>query len=284
MTAQQYGFWDVCRALAHQSGTLFFNGPGIAARFQGMHKSTAYNLADALTAAGWFKLTKESTRRRDGTFSPKQYRVLSHEEWAEEHPGVCESLQQADPPFHSAGMEQGSPFQNTDSPFQNADSPFQPSGNNLIVNLSDKNQPHKESDNHRPFHPAGMDGFVQRFSKRRRKPATSAAAPIQDTPPFHSAGTGVQDTRRDAERLSVAIANTLGLSEPELQSEWAEALKAVLDKGYPPDVVSDVVAFAHSRLKPGTMQREGAANFVAFFDKLHEGWLNSKSGAGRISA
>src|SRR5262245_32282628 len=116
MTAQQYGFLDVCRALAHETGILYFNGPGIAARFQGMHKSTAYNLADSLLELGFFKLVKESHRRRDGTFSPKQYRVLSHDEWAAEHPNKCES------PFHSAGMDNNSPFQNTDSPFQNTDS------------------------------------------------------------------------------------------------------------------------------------------------------------------
>jgi hypothetical protein len=30
MTAAEYGFWDVCRALAHKTGTLYFNGKDIA--------------------------------------------------------------------------------------------------------------------------------------------------------------------------------------------------------------------------------------------------------------
>ena len=89
MTAQQYGFWDVCRSLAFKNDILFFNGRSIAARFKGMSKSSAYLLADSLVEGGWFLLLKDSTRRKDGTFSPKQYRLLSHEDWTKQHPGGC---------------------------------------------------------------------------------------------------------------------------------------------------------------------------------------------------
>jgi hypothetical protein len=268
MTAPEYALWDVCRSLSHQSGILYFNGRGIAARFQSMAKSTAYNLAESLVEKGWFKLLKDSQRRKDGQFSPRQYKVLSHTDWTAENPGRCDS------PVQLQDSDEGSPVQIHYSPVQLQNQPVQPEGHNLIT-TTDTNLPTNQPDYLEACPSIGLDGFLKRFSKKRRGQRGSAAAPNVDRRPVQPVGQSVRDTRAEAERLSVAVTNTLGLTKPEAKFEWCAGIKAVLDKGHSPEVVSDVVAFAHSRLKPGTIQREGPVGFAGFFDHLHEGWRNS---------
>src|ERR1700749_1565939 len=89
MTAQEYGFYDVCRSLSFRTKVLYFNGPGIAARFRAMSKGTPYNLARSLEASGCLVLWKDRSRRRNGSFPPRQYRVLDHEEWAANQSAQC---------------------------------------------------------------------------------------------------------------------------------------------------------------------------------------------------
>jgi hypothetical protein len=268
MTAPEYALWDVCRSLSHQSGILYFNGRGIAARFESMAKSTAYNLAESLVEKGWFQLLKDSQRRKDGQFSPRQYKVLSHADWAAENPGRCDS------PVQLQDSDESSPVQPHYSPVQLQNQPVQPEGHNLI-STTDTNLPSNQPDYLIACPTVGLDGFVQRYSKKRGRQRKSAAAPIRTGEPVPDSGQAVRDTQVEAERLSVAVTNTLGLTKPEAKSEWCAGIKAILDRGHTPEVVSDVIAFGHSRLKPGTMQREGAAGFVGFFDQMHEGWRNS---------
>ena len=88
MTPVEFAVWDFGRSVSHRSGELNFNGRKIAASFQGLGKSTVYEAATSLTAKGFFKLVKD-TKRQGGRYTPRQYRVLSHAEWAAEHPGQC---------------------------------------------------------------------------------------------------------------------------------------------------------------------------------------------------
>jgi hypothetical protein len=260
MTAQQYGFWDVCKSLSHQTGILYFNGRSVAARFLGMQKSNAYKLADSLKESGWFKLVKESHRRRDGTFSPKQYRVLSHDEWAAEHPNQC------DLPVHSSGLDDDSPVHYSDSPVHPGDQPVHSSGHNLI-STTDKNQPPKEPDNQEPFHSGGLDEFVERFSKSKRGRQRKAAAPHIPGPPVHSSGLDALGTQHEAERLSVAIGNTIGLSA-ETRAEWTDGIKCLLDSGKSPERVQAVAEFVHTQMNPGTLKSGGPTEFVRHFGTI----------------
>jgi hypothetical protein len=272
MTAAQYGFWDVCRSLAHKNKILFFNGRSIAERFQGMSKSTAYLLAEALTEGGWLKLVKDSTRRKDGTFSPKQYQVLSHEEWAAEHPEGCL-------PVPPAGLDDISPVQPADSPVQPADQPVQPAGHNLLLKLPTIKQPTTEPDNHKPVQPVGLDGFIGRFEKpkkvmRERK----AEAAYFESAPVQPAGQVVRDTQAEAEWLSTAITNMIEVADPNERSSWALGIEQLLCGGYSKSEISDVAGFTHRTLKNGTLKRNGPNEFVRFFDDLKAGMIAKTNG------
>lgn len=262
MTAPEYALWDVCRSLSHQTGILFFNGRSVAGRFQSMAKSTAYNLADSLTEKGWFKVVKDSTRRRDGTFSPKQYQVLSHDDWVKEHPNQCSS------PVQNEGLDEDLPVQLQNSPVQLQNSPVQPEGHNLI-STTDKNQPIKP-DYLIACPSNGLDGFVNRFSKRRKpRQSANAVAPTWTAQPVQPGGQAtVIDTQAEADRLSAPIINTLGLKHPDEKLAWTTSIKSLLDSGHTPDRVQMAAEFAHTKFKPGTMAREGAAGFAQSFDLI----------------
>src|SRR3989442_3549127 len=89
MTPAEYGLWDQCRALAHKSGVLFFDGRKMANRFKkerGSGFMTVYRLRDSLVLGGWLvKIENPQPRRKNGTYTPTQYRALSHEQWVEKH-------------------------------------------------------------------------------------------------------------------------------------------------------------------------------------------------------
>jgi hypothetical protein len=270
MTAAQYGFWDVCRSLAHKNKILFFNGRSIAERFQGMSKSTAYLLAEALVEAGWFKLVKDSTRRKDGTFSPKQYQVLSHEEWAHEHPGGCE-------PVQPAGLDDISPVQPADSPVQPADQPVQPAGHNLLLELPTQKQSATESDNHTPFQPVGLDGFVNRFSKKKRG-QPQAAAPNLERRPVQPVGQAeLTISKADAaDRIATAIVNTIGANASE-HGTWADGARDLLDRGHSMNEIIEVADFVNKKCKPGTLRINGAGEFVKNYSMIHTGMVSLRN-------
>ncbi|HZQ90372.1 MAG TPA: hypothetical protein VFA60_01110 [Terriglobales bacterium] len=278
MTAKEYGFWDVCRSLSHETGILYFNGRGIASRFKGMQKTTAYELADSLSQSGWFKLLKDSARRSDGMFSPRQYQVLSHAEWAAEHPDQC------DQPVRSDGLDNDSPVRSADYPVRSADQPVRSGGHNLIETLSDRNPPDRKPDYQAPVRSGGLEGFVERFSKRRRPEASAkAAAPKLTAQPVRDSGQGERDTQREAERLATAIANTLGLAHPETRASWNAGVKALLDKGHPPELVQSVAEYAHAEFGPVTMTVEKAAGFVQHFDGIAEHMRRKRQQEGAMN-
>ena len=88
MTPEEFGFWEVCRSLSHKfKGKLIFDGRNIADCFGDTGKGVAYRLAKKLCVKGWFVCLKKSKKngRPNGTNTPTEYRVLSHEEWVKEH-------------------------------------------------------------------------------------------------------------------------------------------------------------------------------------------------------
>ncbi len=272
MTASEYGLWDVCRSLAHKTGVLYFNGRGIAARFKSMSKNTPYTLAESLVEGGWFKLLKESQRRRDGTYSPRQYKVVTHQEWVEEHPNQCYS------PSQNEGLDQNQPVPITDCPVPITDQPAQNEGHNLIEILPTKKQPTTLPTNHKPSQNEGLDevnGFVGRFAKRRRPKAEgiqhrreATAEPIRIAQPVPDFGMAVRDTHTEAVRLATPLVNQLNLSSPQYTQPWVEAIIRLLEQGHSRETIQAVSTFAYSKFGERTMRAEGPTGFEQHFDQI----------------
>jgi hypothetical protein len=90
MTPEEYALWDVSRQISHHTGTLYFDGRAMAARFADTKKDCIYRIARALVTKGWYEVISPRTRnKRTGLYAPAQYRVLSAEEWAKNHPHEC---------------------------------------------------------------------------------------------------------------------------------------------------------------------------------------------------
>jgi len=199
MTATEYAIWSVCRAMSTaQNGIVFFSGPRIAQKFREMGRNTPYTALAELRRMGWFKRVKDSYTRSDGTWTPTHYRVLSHEEWAAEHPLCCPDPWQSEPqePSQSAKSRPSQlkgtaeqPSQLKGSPSQLKGYPSQPEGTNLYK------QPIENTDARSSvLQPSQLEGtaLITRFNKRRRQRSASAIERVPQ--PFPQVGTAVSDT------------------------------------------------------------------------------------------
>jgi hypothetical protein len=88
MTPAEYGLWEYARTVSHASGVFYLDCRKTQAEFSGTSKSTIYRLAGSLQQKGFFVLLREPQRTARGTKTAKEYRPLSHEEWAAQHPNV----------------------------------------------------------------------------------------------------------------------------------------------------------------------------------------------------
>lgn len=88
MKPQEYAIYIVCRRHLADRGTVHFDGQRIASEFASGTAATVYRHGRALENAGWFKLV--SVNQTPGRHYPCDYRILSHKEWAAEHPGACD--------------------------------------------------------------------------------------------------------------------------------------------------------------------------------------------------
>lgn len=295
MTAAEYGFWDVCRALAHKTDTLYFNGADIAARFESMARSTTYNLAKSLVRKGWFKETKRPKRGAGGLYSARHYKVLSHAEWIAEHPDCCPlPIQFDDYPIQNSALEGDSPIHSGDNPIQfdyspiySGDSPVHSGVHNLIEIQLTKKQPTTEQ----PATPPPvqqMDAFVDRYSpggKKRAKAAAEAAeaAPALDPRPILKTGL---DTARDAEKLAFAITSQLANQNASHTAEWTASIQRLLIAGHTLKTIRSVANFAYSKFGAMVVQRNGPSGFEQHFDQMavyvrdHQPPAGTAEGAG----
>jgi hypothetical protein len=92
MTMSEYALYDIARAWSATTGLLFFDGRKLSKQYQRASPSNAYKLADSLTRKGFFVIHSEPSRRPNGTWSPRTYKVLSHDAWVKTHPGQCEGM------------------------------------------------------------------------------------------------------------------------------------------------------------------------------------------------
>ena len=73
MTFEEYGLWTYAREVSHKLGIFYFDGPGVAARFNGQSKNTPYRIANSLAHKGFFRLLKKAKRdRKTGIFKTPQ--------------------------------------------------------------------------------------------------------------------------------------------------------------------------------------------------------------------
>jgi hypothetical protein len=287
MTPAEYGLWDVCRSLSYESGVLYFSGRKIADRFRGFSKNTAYTIATSLAERGWLKLLKDSVRRKDGTWSPRQYKVLSHSEWAAANPESCglpvlnEGLED-DSPVPNQGLDGESPVPITVSPVPITVSPVPIQGHNLKENYLYK-ATDIEPDNLEPVPKQGLDDFQNRFLKpkafaiQRR----SAAAPQLETAPVPKKvqDTGsVLDTHSEAERIATEIASTVGIADQTERADWAVNMWKLINDGHSPNTILACAQHAHTSCPAGTVRKHGPSEFVRSFGLLKESLLLSQKG------
>jgi hypothetical protein len=275
MNPTEYAVWDICRSLSHDSGILYFSGRNVAARFRGFGKTGAYNVAASLHESGWFKLLKDSVRRKDGTWSPRQYKVLSHADWAAEHPDGCGQ------PVLSEGLEDDSPVPIRDQPVPIRDQPVLSEGHNLKETYLTKTT-EKEPDNHKPVLYEGLDGFVNRFSKKKRG-QREAEAPILRCEPVPNPGqvepcVSSADT---ADWATTAIANTIGVASDPERSAWADGVRQLIDSGHSTNEILEVADFAHRSFKHGTVKREGPRGFVDNYTMIRDAYVARQGKTGQ---
>ncbi|WP_158788594.1 hypothetical protein [Granulicella sp. L46] len=284
MSATEYAIYDVCRALAlgndRGNGTLYFSGPKIAERFRSMSKNTPYGVAKSLLEAGWFKLLKKPTRRSNGTLSPTHYKVLSHEEWASEHPRCCFDPSRVEVMAQSQleGMER-SPFPPNASPFPSGGAPFPPSGSpshgkgsNLYKQLIQTTNKITDISSLTPSQLEGM-AFIERFSKRKKRKTGKAEATHTETRPFPQTGTVVSNTpapkvREPKAASLVAKATMANLGFATYEANWELHVLRLLNKGYSGQTIEAVAKFYHETCGDDIVRRERGKGFEDAFPRL----------------
>lgn len=255
LSASEYGFYDVCRSLSHKTGVLYFDGRDIAGRFGSMAPSTAYNLAARLVKKGWLVLTKDSQRLSSGRFSARHYRVLSHEEWAAEHPRRCR------PPVQDSALDAPEPVQISNQPVQISNSPVQNSVHNLAIQPS-KDKPLEDTGNH-SRNQYRCNEFIERYSPGGRKRARqrAAQAPSQDTRPVLNSGQAVLDTPSE---LCLALGQ-------DVHDSW-RVCRAVVERlhkrGIERDAILDTAKFYRTKHGDEFARRNAATVFEFDFGNL----------------
>jgi hypothetical protein len=295
MTGNEYAVWDVCRAMASSHNWIvYFSGPRIALKFASMSRNTPYNVLKALSRKGWFQKVRDSYRRADGTMTPSQYRVLSHDEWAASHPHACKDPYQVKcetgRPNKSADHPKGAsslhPNTSADRPNQSERSNHRPNMSADRPNMSaDRPNQSEQTDSylyttHEPdsvLQPSQLEGmdFVTKFGGRRRKqkPANHAPATIRGAQPSQPEVTepAVSDTATPAtpEYVAASVMAVLGVGGAQAVGPWQRAIQVLLLKGHSADFIVDV-AKHYMELDAAVARREGAEGFRMSFEA---GWL-----------
>lgn len=242
MSGNEYAVYDIARSKSHQSADhiLFFDGREMAAEFATMSKSTAYNIAHSLEEKGWFKLIKAPSRRpTDGTWSATHYKVLSHQEWEEEHPNGCpikRNLKKS--PVQSEETVTGSPVQIQAQPVQKSASRVQPEGHIFSNTLSNNLSSHTYTDKGMPVQ---FEGTVTSGQEPEPQAGTgSAPSPVQSEGTVTAGGGNV---RIEAARLATALTRDLGVTATGQLEGWLRAIEELLRKGNSSEAVRGLLDY-----------------------------------------
>jgi hypothetical protein len=281
MRAAEYGFYELCRALAHKTGTVYFDGRKIAARFGRMSKTTAYDLAHALTEKGFFEVVRQPGYRKNGTFQPYYFRVLSHKEWAAEHPGKCSPVQievqvEDEEPVRKEGQVSSpvrnlaQPVRKENQPVRNLAQPVQRAGHNPIKSNPLKSNPICEADMAPPVPHSGQGvstDFMTRHGKKSRTgQGKSGSAPAVPARPVQKEGQVVLGTdeaelTQRAERLLEPFTSELGIMLGLHRAPWIAGVKLLLDRGSNEDLIRQALEQA---VRGAGSHREGVRRHQSF--------------------
>jgi hypothetical protein len=179
LTPEEYGLWVHARELAHASGVFYFSGPAVARHFRGTTKTTIYRVAKSLVSAGWF-LEKQKSRHdpTTGVFRAAQYEPISHDEWAERHPGQCTTMTEIE---HGTMTEiEHGRSQFRDSPFPISELAMTDSGNK-VDRLNGKNKSKEKTALNSDSDPCIKQAIERVFDYYREKIGKSAAYSLTGT-------------------------------------------------------------------------------------------------------
>lgn len=89
MTPEEFGLWNYCRSVSHESGVVYLSGREIAKAFSGISKNVIYRIANQLIAKGWLRVLAGYARNpKTGTLVPKKAYALDHSEWVAEYSAI----------------------------------------------------------------------------------------------------------------------------------------------------------------------------------------------------
>lgn len=197
-TPAENGFWNVCRAMSHDSGLLYFDGRTMVKHFRvkprnGLSKDYFYSLLKSLIDTGWYEQVEPRRRNpASGFWMAGVYRVLSHDEWIarfgkdqcfpnnfDASPvGITGHAPVVTAGLVPVGIEGVSSREKGIHLSGEGHSPVVTAGHNLIVKSEKENLKEKQSDSTRPpsytLAPVGSNGS---------EVATRSAIPYVPLPP-----------------------------------------------------------------------------------------------------
>jgi len=264
MTATEYAIWSVCRAMASaQNGVVYFSGPKIAAKFRSMGKNVPYSTVQSLSAMGWFKKVKESQKRANNTFTPTHYRVLTHEEWAAEHPSCCvkPSLDEGSP-YPSEGTEDQI---QDNSPSLLKGGPSLLKGTNLY-NTTNANTPVSLS----PSLLKGMELIDRYGGTRKSRQRGNASAQVVTAQPSPLKGTDPSSPVSESEAMAHSLIESLGVTNSNSEKLWRIAIDDILKRGHDRSTILAVAKFCAEKYGATAMERAGSSNFNLGFTEFHK--------------
>lgn len=244
MRAMTFAVYDVCRSVSAKSGKMYCSAEFIAERYIGLSQRTVYRHLDLLEAQGWLILTRESEWLANGKKSTRHFRVLTHEAWAQAHPGKCEPpvKKKKSPPYDklSNGAQ---PYDKLSYTIGQIGSDHMTESLNNLKERNLKEQTLKDTSGiPKPYDnlsyggnelgqqqgtPSHMnpqpcdtesygevDALQDRFTRLRRKKETPAVtAPTGPTP---------------ARRLALRLTGTLGIGSPTALQGWESVIGRLL--------------------------------------------------------
>lgn len=101
MTLSEFSVYSIAKDAAKASGVFTLNGREIAKDFGGgVSKSGIYAVIKRLLKKGWLKQIDAPARGYWGFFGRYQFRLVSHMEWVQKHPGLCREKEDQEHGLH----------------------------------------------------------------------------------------------------------------------------------------------------------------------------------------
>jgi hypothetical protein len=282
MSGLDFAIYILCSRLAHKTGIVYFDGRAIARSFEMMSKTTVYSHIKRLIAKGFLKVVQQPGYRKNGTYSPYYFTVLSHDEWVKEHPGQCPVPVEAQP-VPVAGLV-SSPVRPESQPVPVEAQPVRPesqpvpvAGHKLIEsNLINSNLIF-EVDTASPVPLRGqVDGFINKHLSKTERKRGNARASVAPPVPLEGQVVSITPPTPEQIELASAINDRMGNKIASQTDPWKLSIRRLTGRGIGEETILKV--FDHYLAGRGKdhVRREQAYGFEQSFDQsLKE--LNSQT-------